>query len=125
MRHKRHYSIDEANALREWVTHQVCQIRAAVGRLQEPAASHALEHVTADDSDGYAGRAVASDTVDIYLRSKRLDLMNVIVRDLGRGLVDFPAMRDGEEIYLCWTVGEPSVSHWHDLDAGAAGRHEF
>jgi len=49
----------------------------------------------------------------------------VIVRDLDGGLVDFPALRDGREVYLCWTVGEPRVRHWHDLDAGAAGRHEL
>lgn len=114
--------MDEANGLREWVAHQVAQIRAAAGRLEQPAANDALSRATDGDVSGYPGRAVATDAVDIYLRKQRLAVMDVIVRDLGRGLVDFPALRDGEEVYLCWTVGEASVQHWHDLDAGSAGR---
>lgn len=38
------------------------------------------------------------------------------------GLCDFPSLRDGRVVYLCWRLGEPSVSHWHELDAGFAGR---
>ena len=40
----------------------------------------------------------------------------------GNGLVDFPCWRDGREIYLCWQLGEPEVSFWHEIDAGFAGR---
>jgi len=126
VRHKHHYSLDEANALCEWVAHQISRIREADGRLgQQPAASDAQSRAADGDGGGYPGREVAVDAVDIYLRMRRLDFMDVIVRDLDRGLVDFPALRDGQEVYLCWTVGEPSVQHWHDLDAGAAGRHEL
>lgn len=38
------------------------------------------------------------------------------------GLVDFPAMLDGRPVYLCWKLGEPEVLHWHDIEAGFAGR---
>lgn len=38
------------------------------------------------------------------------------------GLVDFPAWMNGREVYLCWKLGEPEVAHWHELDAGFAGR---
>jgi hypothetical protein len=38
------------------------------------------------------------------------------------GLCDFPSLRDGRVIYLCWRLGEPQVSHWHEVDAGFAGR---
>jgi hypothetical protein len=38
------------------------------------------------------------------------------------GLVDFPALVDGKEVYLCWKLGEPEVLFWHDMDAGFAGR---
>lgn len=38
------------------------------------------------------------------------------------GLVDFPAILHGREVFLCWKLGEPEVQHWHDLDAGFAGR---
>ena len=39
-----------------------------------------------------------------------------------RGLVDFPAVMDGEEVYLCWLLDEPAVDHWHSIEAGFAGR---
>src|SRR5262249_1083708 len=48
--------------------------------------------------------------------------LNVELKDYQTGLVDFPAWKDGREIYLCWRLGEPEVSHWHELDAGFAGR---
>jgi hypothetical protein len=38
------------------------------------------------------------------------------------GLCDFPSLRNGREVYLCWRLGEPSVAHWHEIDAGFAGR---
>ena len=45
-----------------------------------------------------------------------------MLRDLDRGLIDFPAVRDGEEVYLCWEEGEDEIGFWHELDAGHAGR---
>ena len=44
-----------------------------------------------------------------------------MLRDLDRGLVDFPSLRDGREVYLCWVDGEPDIEYWHDLDAGLLG----
>ena len=38
------------------------------------------------------------------------------------GLCDFYSIMNGREVFLCWRLGEPEVSHWHDLDAGFAGR---
>jgi hypothetical protein len=46
----------------------------------------------------------------------------VQVKDLDRGLVDFPALHDGEEVLLCWQVGEDEVAYWHGVDEGFAGR---
>jgi hypothetical protein len=48
--------------------------------------------------------------------------LGVQVKDLDRGLVDFPALRDGEEVLLCWQVGEDAVAYWHGLEEGFAGR---
>jgi len=45
-----------------------------------------------------------------------------IVKDLDEGLVDFPALREGEEILLCWKLGEEDVAFWHGLEEGFAGR---
>ncbi|MBZ5564670.1 MAG: DUF2203 domain-containing protein [Acidobacteriia bacterium] len=45
-----------------------------------------------------------------------------VVKDLDVGLVDFPSLRRGEEIYLCWKLGEERVAYWHGVDEGFAGR---
>jgi hypothetical protein len=53
---------------------------------------------------------------------QQLEKLGVQVKDLDRGLVDFPALRDGEEVLLCWQVGEDEVAFWHGLEEGFAGR---
>src|SRR5215213_960782 len=54
---------------------------------------------------------------------QELERLGVLVKDLDRGLVDFPALRrDGEEVLLCWQVGEDEIAYWHGLDDGFAGR---
>ena len=44
------------------------------------------------------------------------------LKDLDRGLIDFPAIREGKEVFLCWEKDEEDIEFWHDLDAGFAGR---
>jgi len=44
------------------------------------------------------------------------------IKDVDRGLIDFPALRDGKEVFLCWEMGEEDIEFWHDLDAGYRGR---
>ena len=46
----------------------------------------------------------------------------MLVKDLDTGLVDFPALHEGEEVLLCWQLGEDEVAHWHGVDEGFAGR---
>jgi hypothetical protein len=45
-----------------------------------------------------------------------------VVKDLDTGLIDFPALYHGKEVYLCWRLGEPDISFWHPVDEGFAGR---
>ena len=59
----------------------------------------------------------------VALSVQRLEELGVQVKDLDRGLVDFPALREnGEEVLLCWQVGEDEITHWHGLEEGFAGR---
>ena len=46
----------------------------------------------------------------------------ILLKDPERGLVDFPSVRDGRPILLCWQMDEPSVAHWHEVSGGFAGR---
>ncbi len=45
-----------------------------------------------------------------------------LVKDMSSGLLDFPAIRNGQEVYLCWKVGEEKIEYWHEIEAGFAGR---
>jgi hypothetical protein len=53
---------------------------------------------------------------------RRLEEYGVLLKDADAGLLDFPALRDGQEVLLCWRVGEEDVSYWHDFAEGFAGR---
>lgn len=51
-----------------------------------------------------------------------LEELGVEFKGIELGLVDFPALRDGEIVYLCWKYGEDRIENWHSLEAGYAGR---
>ncbi|MBL9083102.1 MAG: DUF2203 domain-containing protein [Planctomycetales bacterium] len=57
--------------------------------------------------------------------AQELLALGVELKDVMTGLVDFPARKDGRIVYLCWKLDEPEVGHWHELDAGFAGRREI
>ena len=60
------------------------------------------------------------DRLDALLH--QLQDMGIQVKDLIAGLIDFVALHDGREVYLCWKYGEASVEYWHEIEDGFAGR---
>jgi hypothetical protein len=62
----------------------------------------------------------AARTIDGFVRE--LTDLGVEMKGFDVGLVDFPGEMDGRPVYLCWRLGEPAVAHWHERDAGFAGR---
>ena len=59
----------------------------------------------------------------IFDEVRGLEALGIAVRDVGRGLVDFRSVLDGErEVWLCWRLGEPEIRFYHELEAGFAGR---
>ena len=54
-----------------------------------------------------------------------LNRLGIELKDPFTGLIDFPCWMDDREVYLCWRHGEPQVAHWHELDAGFAGRQKL
>jgi hypothetical protein len=61
--------------------------------------------------------------MDEYVRE--LSQLGVELKDYFTGLIDFPSLRNGRPIYLCWRLGEAEVAHWHELEAGFAGRQKL
>jgi hypothetical protein len=53
---------------------------------------------------------------------RRIQEMDVLIKDINLGLLDFPALKDGREVYLCWQYGEGEIAFWHEVEAGFAGR---
>lgn len=53
---------------------------------------------------------------------REIESWGVVVRDVASGIVDIPAIRNGEPVYLCWRLGEKRIMYWHPLDSGLAGR---
>jgi hypothetical protein len=53
---------------------------------------------------------------------RQIDDWGVSLRDIGTGLIDFPALASGRPIWLCWRLGEGDIDWWHELEAGVAGR---
>lgn len=52
----------------------------------------------------------------------RIQDTDVLIKDINTGLLDFPALRDEREVYLCWQYGEEEIAFWHEVEAGYAGR---
>lgn len=124
MSHEHHYTLEQANAMRGWVAERVHRIRVARARLV--ALGERLEVALAvldpDLGGAYPGRRTARPLVELSRAMAELDAVDVVLRDLDQGLVDFPALRDGEEVYLCWLLDEDEIGFWHEPDEGFAGR---
>jgi hypothetical protein len=125
-----HFTPEQANALLpivrplvERMVEQRRELAAAVERRQ------ALAQATRGNGGGFPpGTPVEIDaTVDqaaegIRQAIEELTALGVQVKDLDTGLIDFPALRQGEEVLLCWQLGEDEIGYWHTLDGGFAGR---
>jgi hypothetical protein len=122
VRHGRHYTLEEARAELPWVAGQLALMRDARDRLTDRATRSALLHAAPTNGGGAAGKQVGEAFVELQTAAVRFDAREIVLRDLDRGLVDFPAIRDGQEVYLCWVDGEEDIGFWHELDAGYAGR---
>ncbi|GAC1654050.1 MAG: hypothetical protein NVS9B12_04400 [Vulcanimicrobiaceae bacterium] len=64
----------------------------------------------------FAPRPFSELKAEIVRLINRIEAYGCIVKDMDLGLLDFPALREGEPIYLCWKAGEPSIAHWHGID---------
>jgi hypothetical protein len=122
MTHDRHYTLEEAAAVLPQVEELIRRLRAARERLTDREAREALSSAAPTNGGGEPGRSVSEGF--LALRDTLIELreLEVVLRDLEKGLVDFPAMRDGREVYLCWQEGEDEIAFWHEPDAGFSGR---
>jgi len=119
---QKHYTREEARALlpqiRQWLT-QFGQLRGEVEKQDER-----LGKLMASGRD-LGGPAVnnwvktLAEIKEVLLEFHRREIQ---LKDLDRGLMDFPAIIGGKEVFLCWEQDEEDIEFWHELGAGYAGR---
>lgn len=119
---QKHYTRDEAQALlpqiRIWLE-ELDQLRRRLEKYDDR-----LSSLLASGND------VGGDTANSWVRTLA-DLQDVLrqfqnreiqIKDIERGLIDFPAIVGGREVFLCWEKDEDDIEFWHDIDSGYAGR---
>ena len=120
---RKYFTLEDANALLPLVRvlmEQMFELREEAIALR-PDVWPVLEKAV-----GNGGSRKAGELLEIFQKFeaifKELKGLGCELKGLEQGLVDFPTMRDGRAVYLCWQYNEPEISFWHDVDAGFAGR---
>ena len=119
------FTIQEANALLPEVRLILAKIQRAHRKLSHyrEDARKASEAAERGGGGFEGGIAYATVLTELTLRIGELEGLGVQLKDFERGLVDFPSLRDGRVVLLCWQMGEgDELEWWHDVDAGFAGR---
>ena len=122
MIHARHYTLEEASELLPKVIEIVERMRVARNQLGDRAARDALSEAGPTNGGGTPGRTVSQGFLELRDSMIELRELEVVLRDLDRALLDFPSLRDGREVYLCWQEGEDAIKFWHEPDTGFGGR---
>lgn len=125
MRYGTHYTREEARALLPKVRTWLKQLERC--RTQIVGYDKQLTALMAP------GRDVGGETVNAWVKALadlKSGLMEfhrreIQIKDLERGLIDFPAIIGDKEVFLCWEQEEDDIEFWHDLDAGYAGREKL
>jgi len=90
-------------------------------KLLNPEIQKLRDKASMDAFSPYGVQYVHSLSHLVYLLQQIKD-MGVVVKDVDQGLCDFPYMRHGKVVYLCWRLGEESIGYWHEIETGFAGR---
>ncbi len=122
LRFRKHYTREEARALlpqiKEWLQH-LKHLRQRLAQYDQR-----LGQILAQGLD--LGGASVNDRIrtisDIQKVLGEFEQREIHIKDLDRGLIDFPAIVGAREVFLCWEQDEEDIEYWHDLDSGYAGR---
>ena len=119
------FSVEEANALLPTVRRILEAVRRSHRRLlaYHEAAKHAAEGAEQGGGGMTDGPRYVALLIELTTRTSELETLGVQLKDYTRGLIDFPSLRDGRVILLCWQLGEgEQIEWWHDVETGFAGR---
>lgn len=119
------FTVSEANALLPSVRPIVRAIQNAHRRVQsyQTIAKRAAEGAELGGGGTGHGQRYARLLVELSSRAAELESLGIQLKDYAQGLIDFPSMREGRVVLLCWKADEGDrVEWWHDVEAGFAGR---
>ena len=119
------FSVEEANGLLPTVRPILLRIRRAHERLLSfrGEARRAAEGADLGGGGMADGPLYVNLLLELFSGAGELEALGVQLKDQSRGLIDFPSLRDGRVVLLCWQLGEgDELEWWHDLEAGFAGR---
>ena len=121
--YEKHFTLEEAEALLPQLRRLHQEILVEIERLEanEGDLVKSLE-VISTNGGGERLQTFFRSSGIVQQRLGEILETGVQIKDVRRGLFDFPAMRGREEILLCWLVEEPGIACWHDLEQGFAGR---
>ena len=122
--------MEEANSALPWLEEMLAHMVPLRGRLetQQIELLSLMQHRSGNGATSHDQEiGEAEKTQDNLARQLRQDLQEItdrgiIVRDIVRGLVDFPSDREGQTIFLCWLRGEPQIDYWHGTNEGFGSR---
>lgn len=117
---EKRFTVDEANELLPVVGGLLERLRDAQRVMSER--HDDVVEATKHNGGGEAGKAYLEASQEAGAVGAEISELGIVVRDPESGLIDFPSERDGEEIYLCWRLGEDAVAWWHPIDTGFTGR---
>ena len=120
--HDRHFTVEQANEALESVRPLLQRLRDARDLLTDEEAHAALTDAAPTNGGGESGTQVGEAFLEVRRLLLALEEAGLVVRDIERGLIDFPAILEGREVYLCWELGEDEVAFWHELEGGFGGR---
>ena len=119
---RKHYSVREAKELlpqvEEWLEILV-RLRDQLRKLDQLLKDQLKTGV---DLGGQRVNEQARSIAKFQQALSEFRSREIQIKDLDRGLIDFPHLRDGKEAFLCWEKGEEDIGYWHELDAGFSGR---
>ena len=121
--YRKHFSREEARALLPELRRvfKDAHLRRERARRADEKLGN-LVRQTGADVGGQPVMDLLMDLQQMRAQMERLQKLGVVIKDFDRGLVDFPHLRKGREVFLCWELDEDDIEFWHDLDTGYAGR---
>ena len=120
--YKKHYTRDEARELLPKVQVWLEKILALRDQLakDDQVVSRLLKK--GEDAGGSVVNRYARTMIELKGVLMEFASREIQIKDIDRGLIDFPGFVGGKEVFLCWEKGEDDIEFWHDLDTGYAGR---